>query len=160
MIKEYTCNGFFWLFLLLFVAVMVICYFVAVNYVTWYDDLVKTSWLNNAVAFYVVLFLVGLVMTIGSYIAFVPANKFYRAVIFISFLFQILLLVAWTVVFFSVQNLTWAFILSLCIFFVSIIQMYVVWDVKIEAGYAMIPYSLFILLSLFASYHIMDSNKP
>src|SRR5438128_9905828 len=59
-IKDWTCNGFFWLFILVWVAVIVMIYFMAAPEVPWWDNLQKLGWMNNSVAFYVVLLLTSL----------------------------------------------------------------------------------------------------
>src|SRR5690348_7287693 len=84
-IKDYTCTGFFWLFIIIVVFVLITIWFIAQPNTPWFNDLKLPEWGKNGVAFYVVTVLTALTMAIGSYISFMMATEFYKIWIFLTF---------------------------------------------------------------------------
>ena len=158
-IKDYTCTGFFWLFIIIVVFVLVTIWFIGQPNSAWFNDLSMPKWgKGNGVAFYVVTVLTALTMAIGSYISFMMASEPYKIWIFLTYFAAMVGLVIWFAVFYQQKNLPGAFYIACGLFILSVIQVLTTWVGLKEGAYAVIPYAAWLFLSLFFLYYIMVNN--
>lgn len=157
-VQDYTCDGFFWLFIIIAILVLILVYFIASANLPWYADLVKVSWFSYLIGFYVILVLVVLTATIGTYIAFNMATSKGKMWIFLTFVAAMIGLLLWFVIFFSQHNLTLSFYFGCAFLILAFVQIVSVWSVNMNAGFSILPYLIFIALILGGVYYVMQNN--
>lgn len=157
-IKTAACSKNLWMFLLIAIIVLIICWFIAAPNIMWYDSLKNFSWGNNSLIFYIVLVLVVLVMAGGTYVAYNMANASMQTTILMTFMAAMFLLIIWFTVFYQAQQLEQSFYVGMIFLFVAFLQTYFVFQVSAKAGYAMLPYFIWMVLVVLMIYKIFASN--
>jgi tryptophan-rich sensory protein len=156
--KQAACSKNLWMFLLIAIIVLIICYFIAAPNAVWFDSLKKFSWGNNSLIFFIVLVIVVLVMAGGTYVAYSVANTYMQGAILMSFMAAMFLLIIWFAIFYQAQQLDHAFYIGMVFLFVAFIQTYLVFQASVKAGYAMLPYIIWMVLVVLMVYKIFVDN--
>lgn len=157
--REWLANGIFYFFLFTWIFVVVIFYFLAVNDVSWYNNLNMYDWMKNSVAFYVVQLVTSLIATVGVYIGYMRAPNWpHQGIIIGVYLVGLVTLFFWFTTFYNNHDTRIGFYLSVTVLLIQVFQTISVWTADAKAGYCMLPYLVWLFLACWGTYYIMVSN--
>lgn len=158
-ITQHMCNKFAIFFIIVAIVVLIILILLGTSGNEWYNDLKKHPWGNNSIVFSIILCIVVLLMAGASYYAYnVTSDEFVRNAILFSFTGSMIFLVILFVVFFVEKNLSLAFYLSLVFIFIAFVQMTLIFQANMTAGYCTLPYFIGTILLTIIVWNIWQSN--
>ncbi len=156
--KEQPYSPEVWIFIVIAIIVLIICFWIAQPELEWYKDQKKYTLFENFWVLAIILVIVAILMAYCSYVSYMKGNSQQRSAIMITFIAGMLLLFLWFVVFYKMKNLSVAFYFAIALLFVAFIQIYFVWNVYDKAGWGLIPYIIFIGFLVGLNYNISDQN--
>lgn len=157
-LKEQLCRPEVWIFLIIAIVVLIICFYVAYDNKEWYSDLKKFSWTENLWVWGVILVLVLLVAGYCSFVSYIMGSQSMKMAILITFVAAMLGLLAWFWVFYKTKSLENAFYVSLILLFIAFLQIYLVWTVNPNAGYGLLPWALFSIFLVGITWSLDSQN--
>jgi tryptophan-rich sensory protein len=159
-ISQHMCNKFAIFFVIVAIIVLIIVILIATSANEWYNDLKKHPWGNNSIWFSIILSIVVLLMAGATYYAYnMTSDEFVRNAILFSFTGAMIFLIIMFVVFFVEKNLSLAFYLSLVFIFIAFIQMTLIFQANMTAGYCTLPYFIGTILLTVIVWNIWQSNS-
>ena len=98
-------------------------------------------------------------MAWGTYLAYAQARDEYcKNQILFTFIFAMILLIAWFVIFFVENNLSLAFYTGLLFVFVAFVQLALNWQSNATAGYFTLWYFIFAIIMVIIVWNIWSSS--
>lgn len=159
-VRDHMCNKFAIFFIIVSIVVLIILILIGSSGNEWYADLKKHPWGNNSIIFSIILCIVVLLMAGATYYAYnVTSNEFVRNAILFSFTGAMIFLIILFVVFFIEKNLSLAFYLSLIFIFIAFIQMTLIFQADMKAGYCTLPYFIGTILLTIIVWNVWQSNS-
>lgn len=148
-----------WFFIIFAIIILIICFAIAYNEMTWYNDLNKYTWANNMWVIGIILVIVVLIFAYVSFAAYMKsADSSMKYAIIITYTLSLFLLLVWFAVFFRMKQTANAWYLALFLLFLSFVQVYFIWSVDSSFGAGVVPYMLFMIFLSVIVWNIDTEN--
>jgi len=158
--KDHAKSPIMWAFIIIAIIVLVLLFIVIRPGLDHYNRMNKNGWTDANSVWAIIVSVVVLLFAYGSYYAYISASSdMTRQLIAVSFGVQMILLLVIFYLAFRTQSWSNAFYLSIVVFLLALVHIYVVWKVSRSAGYACILYVIWTLLMVFASWGLSSDNK-
>jgi tryptophan-rich sensory protein len=158
--KDHCKTPVMWAFIIVAIIVLVLLFLVIRPGLEQYSRMNKKGWTDANSVWGIIVTIVVLLFAYGSYYAYRMApTDMTRQLIAVSFGVQMVLLLVVFYLAFRTQSWSNAFYLSIVVFLLALVHIYVVWKVSRSAGYASILYVLWTLLMVFASWGLSSDNQ-
>jgi len=127
---------------------------------TWYTSLIKPSYTPPGWVFTVVWLTLYTIMGISLYMIWVSEGNDNKRKMAIKFyFFHLALNSAWSLAFFGLKNLSFAFILITLLLVAIICLIKLFWNIERKAAYLLIPYLLWVVFAAFLNFNIWQLNQ-
>lgn len=157
-IVNYVSKAELWIFLVIAIIVLILCFVVASPNLEWYSNLRKVDWAENFWIIGIILIFTVLILTYVTFLTYIYSSENYKFVVIALFIGVMLLLFSWFLVFFSSKCLINAFYTSLILLFFTIMLTYITWSVDYRFGICTLPFLVFVIFIFGMSWHINDCN--
>lgn len=157
-LKNYFSSAEIWIFLVIAIIILILCFVMASMSLEWYSGLSKIDWAGNFWIMGIFLVLVVLILAYATFLAYITCPKNHKGFIMMTFIAVMLLTFGWFTVFFNAKSLLNAYYTSLFLLFASILLTYVVWQIDYRFGICTLPFLVFAIFMSGMSWHINDSN--
>ena len=147
-----------WVFIVIAIVVLVVCFVIAKPGMEWFNDLNTTAATRYMWIWAVILTIAYIVAAYYTSVGYYAATPHVKTGIMLSFIAFSLLLLVWFFVLFKMKEITSAFYVSIALLFVLFIQMYLCWATNLTAGLGNIGIMLMAFILVGFSYNLSAAN--
>lgn len=152
-------DKFLWMFILVAIVIICLCFGIAYNEADWYSNLNNWTWASSMMWVSILLVIIILIVSYCSYLGYNSAkDDTTKGWILATFFATLLILLVWFYVFFKAKSLDNAFYVSILFLFVVFVQTFLIWKANTKAGYGMILYALWAIFLASASWYVSANN--